>query len=490
MTCPIRLLYTSGNYLSMNSNTKIGILGGGVEGAALAVYFSGKGFSDVCVYDEKGAVDCMLPPDVQVVSGVDSFEKIYDREVIFRSPGIHVDRLFEAHKRGITVTSAIRYFFDNCPCPIVGVTGTKGKGTTSTLIYEIFKEAGRDVYLGGNIGEPPVNFLDLLAAESTVVLELSSFQLQDLHRSPEAAVVLMTTMDHMDYHNDKQEYWDAKKQIMSFQGEKDFTVLNADYEYSDSFLEYGNGKKLMVSRKEKVADGAYVADGKVYLAGVKISDGLRESDVLVCGTDEVGLLGAHNLENVMAACVVAREFEIKNNVIRRAVKKFKGLPNRLEFVREIDGVRYYNDSFSTTPETSIAGACAFDSPVLLIAGGSEKHSDFSEWALALQQNDNVKIVYLIGDVAGKMDEALRDAEVRLNEMIKGGMGSDEAIEAGVGAFPVEIYRCDGLETALKKAKDMAVKGDNIVMSPGAASFGLFKNYKVRGETFRKIVGDL
>lgn len=438
----------------MNSDTKIGILGAGVEGAALAVYFSGKGFSDICVYEEKDVVDLVLPPDVSVVSGGDAFERIYDREVLFRSPGVHVNRLFEARKRGIVITSAIRYFFDNCPCRIIGVTGTKGKGTTSTLIYEILKADGRHVFLGGNIGEPPINFLDELREDSIAVLELSSFQLQDLDHSPNAAVVLMTTSDHMDYHADRQEYWDAKKQIMIHQVKGNFTVLNADYEYADEFLRYGEGEKVLVGRE-------------------------RWGDF---GIAEVGLLGAHNRENVMAACVVAKRFGVGEKVIRRVVKEFKGLPHRLEFVREVDGVNYYNDSFSTTPETSIAAACSFDSGVLLIAGGSEKNSDYAEWARALQMNNNVKMVFLMGDTAGRMEEALRG-------VVGTEKTSDERGTSGV-EFPVEVYRCADLSVALQMAHKMAVKGDNVVMSPAAASFGLFKNYKVRGETFRRIVGEM
>jgi UDP-N-acetylmuramoylalanine--D-glutamate ligase len=467
----------------MLTKTKIGILGAGVEGAALALYFSGKGFEDICVYDEKTALEYMLPPDVRVILGEKAFNEIFDREIIFRSPGIHINRLFEAKKRGIKLSSTIQYFFENCPCKIIGVTGTKGKGTTSTLIFEILKEAGFDVYLGGNIGEPPINFLDKLNENSMVILELSSFQLHDLTASPHSAVVLMTTSEHLDYHKDRQEYWEAKKKILQQQGKGDFSVLNADYEYTDEFINYGQGEKYLVSRWKKVDKGAYIERGAIYF----VDDVLKGRADEVLEVRDIGLLGAHNRENVLAAVTVAMKFGVEVSIIQKVVKEFKGLPHRLEFAGEIDGVKYYNDSFSTTPETSIAGAFAFEGPVLLIAGGSEKYSDFSDWAMAIQSNEKVKMVFLIGDTAERMEVELRRAEKQLAE--QGGF-SQEEIEAGIGAFPVEVYRCQNLEEALNMAKERAVKGDNIVMSPGAASFGLFKNYKERGARFIELVKGL
>jgi UDP-N-acetylmuramoylalanine--D-glutamate ligase len=473
----------------MLTNIKIGILGAGVEGAALAMYFSGKGFEDICVYDEKANVEFIMPPDVKVVFGEGAFENIYDREILFRSPGIHVNRLFEAKKRGIKISSTIQYFFENSPCKIIGVTGTKGKGTTSTLIYEIFKEAGFDVYLGGNIGEPPINFLDKLNENSIAVLELSSFQLQDLTISPHCAVVLMTTVEHLDYHKDRQEYWEAKKQILHQQRAGDFCVINGDYEYAGDFSKYGLGDKFMISRREKVEKGAYIDNGKIFFRDEGAASG-RGKDLMVLEVKDIGLLGSHNQENVLAAVSVSLKFGIDLGVIKKVVRGFTGLPNRLEFVREIDGVKYYNDSFSTTPETSVAGAFAFEDPVLLIAGGSEKFSSFEEWALALQSNEKVKIVFLMGKTADRMEQELRSAEKQLAAKAAEGTFSKKDIEAGIGAFPVEFYRCADLNEALHMAKERAIPGDNVVMSPGAASFGMFKNYKERGQAFRDIVASL
>ncbi len=465
---------------SMDKKSKIGILGAGVEGLAAAEYLAGHGYTDVTVFDSKENIEGVIPSGVNVSLGLDFFSDsdnaIYDCDVLFRSPGIHFAKLEKASKAGIKITSTTQFFFENCPCKIIGVTGTKGKGTTSSLIFEILKAAGKDAYLGGNIGESPLKFLDDLTPDSFAVMELSSFQLQDLTLSPQAAVVLMTTSDHMDYHADVTEYQEAKKPIALYQGKNDFCVLNADYDYHEKFLTAGDGKKYLVSRHDggKITDGAFTKCGKIYY----VADG-KETEIME--THKVGLLGEHNLENVLAAVTVCMNLGIDLEAIRRGVRGFKGLEHRLEFVKEVKGIRFYNDSFSTTPETSIAAAYAFNGPVMLIAGGSEKNSDYTEWGMELQKNKNLKSVFLIGLMADRMEKALNEAHLRL---------SKQADPEDAAQFALNIYRCGSLEEAVQKAFENGMPGDNVVMSPAAASFDMFKNYKYRGAAFKEIVGKL
>ncbi len=496
----------------MDKKSKIAILGAGVEGIAAAEYLLRNGYENVTVFDSKNHIEGVLPAGVNVNLGFNFLESpdspIYDYDVLFRSPGIHTSRLNKARGTGIKVTSTTQFFFENCPGLIVGVTGTKGKGTTSSLIYEILKADGRNVYLGGNIGESPLKFLDELSSDSIVVLELSSFQLQDLTLSPQAAVVLMTTSEHLDYHADNEEYWEAKKPILMFQGGDDFAVLNRDYPYCRQFIKLGQGEKFLVSRyggfnffgdhnaddslkinngrehndghegdiKLSIEQGAFVFDGRL----VFTENGI-EADV--CGVEEVGLMGDHNLENVLAAVTVAIKFNVSLEMVREVVRKFKGLEHRLEFVENVNGVHFFNDSFSTTPETSIAAVYAFKEPVMLIAGGSDKSADYSEWGLLLQKNPNLKAVFLIGLMADRMERALRAAAVKLGSRGDGDM-------TGVREFPVKIYRCESLEEAVETAYEIGVDGDSVVMSPAAASFDMFINYKYRGAAFKKIVHHL
>lgn len=461
----------------MNKDTRIGVLGAGVEGIALIEYLAAEGYKDVIIFDEKDQIEG-IPEKIKTVTGKGSFESIFDREVIFRSPGIHIRRLNKARDAGIKITSTTQFFFDRCPCPIIGVTGTKGKGTTSTLIYLILKEAGRDVYLGGNIGESPLNFLGKLNKNSIAVLELSSFQLHDLTKSPQIAVVLRVTSDHMDYHADRDEYWEAKSSIVRYQKAGDVCILNKDYDYTDQYSGLGEAKKYLVSRAGKVEDGAYVNDGKIYYCQ---SEDCQE----ICNTSKVALLGEHNLENVMPAITAAKLLKVPEETIRKIVYSFQGLPNRLELVRERDGIRFYNDSFSTTPETSISATYAFKGPVILLAGGSEKFSDYTEWAEELQKNPKLKAVYLTGVTAPRMEESLKSAKEKLLKQVE--------IEPGakfVKEFPLKVFKAASMKDALLEAFKMAVSGDNIVMSPAAASFGEFKNYKERGQKFRDWVAVL
>ena len=445
----------------IDKENTIGILGAGTEGKSAVNYLKAHGYRNLIVFDERSSLEISLPSGVRSEIGKGSFEKIFDCDVLFRSPGIHTKRLNEARKKGIEVTSVTNFFMENCPCPVIGVTGTKGKGTTSTLIKMILEEAGRDVFLGGNIGESPLDFLDKLTDKSLAVLELSSFQLQDLTLSPHAAVILMTTSEHLDYHKDTSEYVEAKTPIVRYQSEDDICVVNSDYDCAEKFLSLTKAQKYTVSRKRKVERGAYEESGKIFYVDEK--GGVPS---LIAETSKIALVGPHNIENVLAAAVVTRKLGADISSIQKVAYGFRGLPHRLEFVREVNGVKFYNDSFSTTPETSAAAARSFTGGVILIAGGSEKNSDYSEWAKSMNENKNLKAIVLMGVTADRMEKELRKAG---------------------GAPNIKILRADSLEEAINAAFKEASSENTIVLSPAAASFDMFKNYKDRGEKFAQTI---
>ncbi|MFC1656225.1 UDP-N-acetylmuramoyl-L-alanine--D-glutamate ligase, partial [Patescibacteria group bacterium] len=398
---------------------------------------------------------------------------------VFRSPGIHVDypELQKAREKGSNITSATKLFFDICPCPIIGVTGTKGKGTTSTLIYKILKNAGKNVYLGGNIGESPFGFIDQLNKNSLVVLELSSFQLQDLEKSPHIAVVLNTVSEHLDYHKDVEEYQAAKESIVKYQTKEDVVVANFDYPYHLRYLTLTPAEKFLVSVKKEVGDGTYVEKDKI----ISTRQWKKET---ICSTKEVGLIGPHNLENIMPAVTVARYLEIPTDVVKKTILEFRGLPHRLEFIREIDKISYYNDSFSTTPETCIAAIQSFTEPVVLIAGGSDKHSDYSGLAKAIVRQANLKTIVLMGETADKIEESINIANDKATEK------ADKLNIDQNRDVPLNIVRAKNYGEAFFAARLNAEKNGIVVLSPASASFDMFENYKKRGDAFRKWVESL
>ncbi len=431
-------------YIPIKKTAKIAILGFGLEGKSTLKFLEENEYENLQVFDEN------LEDYEQDLS------KLADYDVIFRSPGIHMNHpeLVRARENGAQTTSATRLFFDICPCPIIGVTGTKGKGTTSTLIYEIIKDTGKDVYIGGNIGLPALDLMKDIWKESLVILELSSFQLQDLEKSPHIAVVLNTTSEHLDYHQDSEEYQAAKESIVKFQSSDDFAVLNLDYKYYERYENLGESEKFFVSTRKKVQHGAYESHGAIYVG-----------DQEVCKTDEVGLIGPHNLENILPATMVTSILKIPKNHIAKSIKDFKGLPHRLEFSGEHKGIRFYNDSFSTTPETCIAALNSFKDPIILIAGGSEKKSDYTKLGRVIFEKENLDDVILMGDTAQIIKKAI----------LKNG-------EPKCDITTVANYH-DAFDLALEKAWKDSV----ILLSPACASFGLFKNYKERGEKFKEWV---
>ncbi|MEK7127403.1 MAG: UDP-N-acetylmuramoyl-L-alanine--D-glutamate ligase [Patescibacteria group bacterium] len=310
-------------------NKKVAILGWGVDTQDVAPWLEKQGAKITILDESKG----------------DKFENLDQYDLLVRSPGVY---RYRKEFEGLNITSKTKLFFDLCPAKIIGVTGTKGKGTTSTLIYEILKAAGEDVYLGGNIGIGLFDFLPKLTKDSWVILELSSFQLIDLDKSPHIAVVLMVTSEHLNWHKSTQEYVDAKKNIVAHQKSSDYAIVNKDYPNSVEIGKTARGKVIWISGKD-----------------INLETRLR---------------GDHNKENIAAAAAVAK---IINVPYKEVVKNFKGLEHRLEEVKIVNGATFINDSFSTIPETTIAAIKSFSEPIILIVGGSSKNSDFATLSKAI-----------------------------------------------------------------------------------------------------------
>ncbi|OGH08353.1 MAG: UDP-N-acetylmuramoylalanine--D-glutamate ligase [Candidatus Levybacteria bacterium RBG_16_35_6] len=452
-------------------NKKIAILGLGVEGILSAEFMHKRG-ARVTILDEKkikdldqGLVKKILRyGDIKIFGGRDYLSQLKDFDLIIRSPGINIDKIrnskFEI--RNSQITSQTKLFFDFCPCQIIGVTGTKGKGTTSSLIYEMLEKDGRDAYLVGNIGNPPLEVLDKLNTQSIVVFEMSSFQLQDLNKSPHVAVVLMVTSEHLDYHKDIPSYVKAKRNILKFQDYTDFAVVNRDYPASNESDIHTKAKVFQVSREQGFLDGGcFIKNSAVWFR-----DEGEEKKVIECS--EIALLGKHNWENVCASVVAARIEGVSYKNIIEVLKTFKGLEHRLELVDTIKGVRYYDDSFSTTPETAIAAIDSFLDPLILILGGSSKNSDFTELGNVISNAPNIKAIIGIGKEWEKIKSEIKSQSSKM----------------------IIVEGAKDMKTVVKAAFKIAETGDIVLLSPACASFDMFKNYKDRGEQFKREVKKL
>jgi UDP-N-acetylmuramoylalanine--D-glutamate ligase len=448
---------------SMFKDKKIAILGFGMEGKDLAAYLLERG-AVITIFDKKPEAELDL-------AGIDKEEFTFSTgtnyleaglegfDYIFRSPGVYrfAPQIVKAEEKGVKVSSAIELFFQECPGKIIGVTGTKGKGTTSSLVYEILKKAGKDAYLAGNIGVAYLQLLSKLGKDSLVVLELSSFQLIGMDKSPQIAVVLNITQDHLDWHQDLDEYISAKKNIVKHQSPSDFTVINADYPLPQGFSSLTPAKTLFFSRKQKV-EGSYQLNGKIYL-----SVGAEE---LLGETSDLLLRGEHNLENITAAVCVAGILNIAPDTIWEAVASFKGLEHRLELVGEAQGFTFYNDSFATGPQPTIAAIKSFKEPLTVILGGSDKGLDYSALGEEISKSANIASIVLIGQIAPKIKKAVEQAGFKGQIIQMGKSPMSEIVKAAILNTP---------------------KTGVILLSPAAASFDMFRDYKDRGYQFKSVV---
>ena len=444
-------------------NKPIAILGFGREGKSLWRFLSKHGITaEILDQNQSAASSVGSDPAPKGIFGKDYLQNLNRFEVIFRSPGIPrlTPELVAAEKQGTIISSTTKLFFDLCPCPIIGVTGTKGKGTTATLIFEILKRAGRSVFLGGNIGESPLNFLPFLDEKDLVVLELSSFQLQDLHRSPFLAVITNITLDHLDHHKNEEEYLTAKANLIIHQQPDNFAVFNADDEKTKRIALKTTASRFWFSVEKMTEPGGFVQEGKLYLK-------FGSEPESICTVDEILVPGRHNLQNILAAAVAGKILKVATKHIRQTVTSFPGLPHRLQFVREFNKIKFYNDSAATLPDPTIAAIFAIPQPKVLIMGGSEKHADYSKLAQTIAKN-RVRAVVLIGDTGKRIEKELKTAKFS---------GTASFIEGD-------------MEKIVKTALSFAQEGDAVILSPASASFGLFKNYRDRGEQFMEAVKKL
>lgn len=385
-----------------------------------------------------------------------------DEDIIFRTPGMkyYLPELNAARERGAAVTSEMEVFFDLCPCKIFAVTGSDGKTTTTTILSEMLKAAGKTVHLGGNIGNPLLPEIESIRPDDVAVVELSSFQLISMRRSPDVAVVTNVTPNHLDMHKDMQEYIDAKKNILLHQNAFGRAVLNADYEITAGFAKDVRGDKLMFSRRGRCARGAWLNDQNEIILSL---DG---KDFPVMSASEIRIPGGHNIENYLAA-VCALWGTVGTDVMVRIARTFSGVEHRNEFVRELDGVKYYNDSIGTTPSRTANGTLKlFDHKILLIAGGYDKKIPFDSFGPAVV--DSVKTLVLMGATADKIEQSVKAAP----NYREGGP---------------KIIRVRSLEEAVEACRAEAVPGDIVSLSPACASFDMFPNYETRGEEFKKLV---
>ena len=375
-----------------------------------------------------------------------------EADVLFRTPGMHPGNpaIRGLAEKGAYVTSEMEVFFEVCPCNLIAVTGSDGKTTTTTLISEMLKADGKQVWLGGNIGTPLLPLVRQMQEDDFAVVELSSFQLMDMTRSPARAVVTNLAPNHLDVHKDMDEYVEAKKNIFAFQNEKGLLVLNHDNAITDAFV--GNGKTVKFSRQ---------GSAHVCLDGEMITRGGEA----VLNVNDILLPGVHNIENYMAA-IAAVEGLVSDETIRQVAKNFGGVEHRIELVRVKDGVRYYNDSIASSPSRTIAGLRSFREKVILIAGGYDKHIPYD--VLGPEVCEHVKKLFLCGATAPQIRAAVENCE---------------------GQKP-EITDCGDFESAVRAAAGAAESGDVVLMSPASASFDQFKNFMVRGEFFKKIVKEL
>lgn len=401
---------------------KVAIAGYGIEGKASYDYWS-KRADSVVIADQRDQLD-ELPAGADVILGSDAFEKLADCDLIIRSPSIQPAKL----PYGDKVWSATNEFFAHCPAPIIGVTGTKGKGTTSSLIASILQAAGRTVHLVGNIGNPALEVLPSIASDDVVVYELSSFQLWDIKRSPYVAVVLMIETDHLDVHANFDEYLAAKQGIAAHQMPYDTIIYNSNNQWSQQIAAASTAENRI----------AYPFD---------LGD-LAKS---------LNLPGEHNLDNAAAAVAAARQFTDDNKAIAQGLADFTGLPHRLKFVREVAGVKYYDDSIATTPGSALAALKAFDEPKVIILGGFDKGADYTE-IIEQCKATNTQVV-AIGQTGAMIAElcAQLDAVCR---RVEGGM--DEAVG---------------------QAHQMAESGSVVILSPASSSFDQYKSYTDRGDQF-------
>lgn len=449
-------------------NKKVAIIGLGVSNKPLLKYLYDLQ-ANITVFDKREAEkidkDILKQVDeykIEKSFGENYLSKLKGFDIIFKSPSCRYDlpEIQEEIKNGARLTSEIELVLELSPAKIIGVTGSDGKTTTTSLIYEILKNKYK-CYLGGNIGIPLFTKIAEMTSNDIVVLELSSFQLMQMKQSPHIAVVTNVTPNHLDIHKSYEEYIEAKKNIFKNQKEDDILVLNYDNEITRNFAREAKGKVIFFSSKEKLTDGVIYHEKIVKYC----DDDLRRHIIKLKDTN---LRGTHNAENICAA-IAATSTLVSVEEQVEAIKKFKGVEHRIEFVKEINGVKWYNDSIASSPTRTIAGLKSFDEGIVLIAGGYDKHLDYEPIAIPILEK--VKTLILMGQTSNKILGVVQNKLKEKN-------------------LELPIYKAESLEEAVNKAKENAKTGQIVLFSPASASFDMFKNFEERGKIFKELVKKL
>ncbi len=444
---------------------KVAFIGTGVSHNELIRLFLSKGI-DVTVLDRKPLEDY----DKELLSSLDGakfitgqgyLDSLADFDVVYRTPGMYYNnpKLLEAREKGVVITSEMESFFELCPCRIFAVTGSNGKTTTTTLISEFLKAEGYTVWLGGNIGNALLPRIESISEDDYAVVELSSFQLISMRQSPDVAVVTNISPNHLDVHKDMDEYVAAKCNILDHQSAFSKAVINADDPGSMQLRSRVRGALNLVSLKEKPAVGGYLDKNGILC----YRDGRKS--VKIMSASDLRIPGSHNIENVLMA-ISAVWGDVSADSIVKTAKKFSGVEHRIEFVRELDGVKYYNDSEATTPTSTAVCLKSFGKRIILIAGGYDKMIPFEP--LAKPINDYAKILILIGATAPKIEKAVTE-------------------DVSYDPENVKILHAGSMKEAVKLARENSVSGDVVAMSPACASFDMYPNCLVRGRDFKDLV---
>lgn len=452
-------------YVDSLRGKRVAVLGIGVSNTPLIDLLLDNGLPitvcdmrDECTMEDEAEILSTRGAELRLGSGyLDGLEGF---DVIFRTPGLLPTdpHLVAAREHGATVTSEMEAFFQLCPCRTIGITGSDGKTTTSSIIAELLKAGGKRVHLGGNIGKPLLTEIPDIHPDDVAVLELSSFQLHSINIRPDVAVITNVSPNHLDKHPTYEDYIESKKRIFLNQTGDDLLVLNRDNGITARFAEEAGSRVVQFSHRETVKNGVFCRDGMLYYShDYAVEAIIPETEIL--------LPGEHNVENYMAA-FAAVDSLVSPEMCRQVARTYGGVRHRLELIRKLDGVSYINDSIATSPTRTIAGLRAMRTKPILIAGGHDKHVSFDR--LADEIAERVKALYLTGDTAEQIEKAVR-----------------KSVFFDPSRLP--IYVVPDLKTAVEEARAHSIPGDVVLLSPACSSFDRFKNFAERGDTFRKIV---
>jgi len=441
------------------------VVGFGRQGQALARWLPTVG-ARVIVTDKRDrdalGIDLEQFAEIRFVLGDHPERLLENTDMVCVSGGVPLDLpiIQAAYDRQIPVTNDAQLFVERCPAPIIGITGSAGKTTTTTLVGEIFKKAGVTTWIGGNIGNVLLDVMVGIRPEHQVVMELSSFQLELMYTSPPIAAVLNVTPNHLDRHGTMEKYMEAKAHILGFQTENDAVILSADDLGSKTMQQVAKGDVLWFSRREMVTDGAFMVGQRLVVAGLASPDGEPH---VICSVEDVPLRGEHNLANVLAACAIAGAAGIAPEAMTEAIKGFKAVPHRLETVRELNGVTYVNDSIATAPERVVAALRSYNEPLILLAGGADKKLSWNDMILlALHKTRHI---FAFG----------RDGDIVVETVKKFAGNTDH------------VTRVETLDEAVEGAAKIAESGDVVLLSPGGTSYDAYQDFAARGEHFRQLV---